>query len=446
MTINNDFIISKTKPTPLIKDFTAFVHYLKTHDVLLTPANEHLSRNDLFEINKRMTHPNTDNTNRSDQKFYPRLHFFYHLAISGKLFKKIPGKKSRLTLQETKRLQLFYELTTVEQYFFLLETFWVDIDWEKLQCGYFGRAPFYGIEKVLITIGELKPGTTIQLDKKENIILKRLFQDWEFFLVFFSYFGFWTVNRKIKDEPDFPKSYFIADSITFLSFGVKIAPILGKTRKLKQWNLAKRRQMFGEWNAIPGSSNLGEEFSEFTENFFEGKQAEVKDKNLEQENEPFFLPFVPLFKKGKLTKTIPRERRPCADGTYIFKISLGRNLWRRIEFSSDHTLHDLHRSIQSAFDFDSDHLYSFFMDNKAWSKDCFVSPFEREGDEVGPFADEAYIGKLGLNEGQSILYLFDYGDEWRFRVKVEQIQKEKYKPKNPHILESKGESPNQYDY
>ncbi|HMA82885.1 MAG TPA: plasmid pRiA4b ORF-3 family protein [Candidatus Thermoplasmatota archaeon] len=444
MTINKDFIITKTKPTPLIKDFTAFVQYLKTHDISLTPTNEHFSRTDLFELNKRMTYPNTKNTRRSDQKFYPRLHFFYHLAIGGKLFKKIPGKNSRLTLQETKRLRLFYELTTVEQYFFLLETFWVDTDWEKLQCGYFGRAPFYGMENVLIAIGELKPGIKILLEKKENDILKRLFQDWEFFLVFFSYFGFWKVTRKIKDEPNFPKSYFIAESIIFLPVGVKIAPILGKTRKLKRWNLARRRQMFGEWNGLPGSLISGEELSEFTEYFFDGKQAEEKDKDSEK-HEPFFLPFVSLFKKNQLTKTIPRKRIHCADGTYVFKISLGGDLWRRIKLSSDHTLHDLHRSIQRAFDFDSDHLYSFFMDNKAWSKNSFVSPSERCGGGVGPFADEGYIGKLGLNEGQSILYLFDYGDEWRFRVKLEQIQKEKSKPKNPHIIDLEGKPPSQYE-
>jgi len=34
------------------------------------------------------------------------------------------------------RLQAYEELKPAEKYFFLLETFWVDADWEKLQVGY----------------------------------------------------------------------------------------------------------------------------------------------------------------------------------------------------------------------------------------------------------------------------------------------------------------------
>jgi len=129
------------------------------------------------------------------------------------------------------------------------------------------------------------------------------------------------------------------------------------------------------------------------------------------------------------------------DGTYVFKVSLNKTVWRRIELSSDHTLLDLHNSIQRAYDFDDDHLYSFFMDGKIWSKMRFTSPNEDEG----PHVDEVCIGDLGLAKGQVILYLFDYGDMWRFRVKLEEIRTEGTKPGEPDIIDSKGESPDQYE-
>jgi hypothetical protein len=122
------------------------------------------------------------------------------------------------------------------------------------------------------------------------------------------------------------------------------------------------------------------------------------------------------------------------DGTYIFKVSLNRSVWRRIKLSSDHTLLDLHDSIQSAYGFDNDHLYCFCLDGKIRSKMRISSPN----------VDEVSIGDLELFPGQVILYLFDYGDVWSFRVKLEEIRTEGTKPGEPEIIDSRGESPEQY--
>lgn len=80
------------------------------------------------------------------------------------------------------------------------------------------------------------------------------------------------------------------------------------------------------------------------------------------------------------------------------------------------------------------------MDGIPWSDQKFTSPFEEEG----PHVDEARIGELGLVKGQTFLYLFDYGDEWRFSVSLETIQPDKPHPKKPRIVETKGKSPEQY--
>ncbi len=137
---------------------------------------------------------------------------------------------------------------------------------------------------------------------------------------------------------------------------------------------------------------------------------------------------------------MPREAAKPVEGVYLFRVSLSAGNWRKIELSSSHTLLDLHNAIQDAYRFDSDHLYSFFMDGIPWSDEKFTSPHEDEG----PHVDEVSIGELGLVKGQTFLYLFDYGDEWRFRVALEEIQPNKPHPKRPRIVERKGKSPEQY--
>jgi len=129
-------------------------------------------------------------------------------------------------------------------------------------------------------------------------------------------------------------------------------------------------------------------------------------------------------------------------GSYLFKVSVLPGVWRKIRLSHLHTLWNLHKAIQDAFDFDDDHLYSFFMDAKRYSKNAYESPFS----ENGPYVDEVTIGELELYEGQRILYLFDYSDSWEFNIVIEKIDSSGPLPLNPKIIEEKGEAPEQYRY
>lgn len=71
----------------------------------------------------------------------------------------------------------------------------------------------------------------------------------------------------------------------------------------------------------------------------------------------------------------------------------------------------------------------------------------------GLFADDEPAGdvrkteleSLALQPGQSFMYLFDYGDEWRFQVKVDKVGDD-MEPgvEYPRIVQSVGEAPSQY--
>ncbi len=430
--------ITENEPTPLLKDFAAFIDYLKTHKIILTEANEFISGKNLFELNGKMAHPVQDTSTRTAQIHYPLFHLFYHLVLGGKLFKKIP-EKNRIVLKLTDRLQSYEDLKPAEKYFFLLETFWTDINWAHLQPEDFGSSPFNfrRIDTILANIGGMTPGKKIRLRKDLRVSI----YDLKYFFHYFSYFGFWEVTPyKISPKRNYPAHAFMAESITPTVFGVAIAPVLNEARNLMEWNLPHRRKL-GEYKPVPGSPVPEEEiYTPLAGNKkrkIPGSNTKVKKSKL---GDPFCLPFVSLFASGELQKTLPRGESKPMDGIFVFKVSLEKNIWRRIELSSDHMLLDLHNSIQSAYGFGDDHLYSFFMDGKMQSDEVFTSPY----DDTGPHVDIACIGDLGLTVGQKILYLFDYGDMWRFQVELEEIRANGIKPLNPKIIESKGKSPKQY--
>jgi hypothetical protein len=153
--------------------------------------------------------------------------------------------------------------------------------------------------------------------------------------------------------------------------------------------------------------------------------------------------------------------------TYVFNVKLrcDKCVWRKIEVLGSQTLDDLHMAIQEAFDFDADHLYSFFMSGKAWDDSDFEyyhpeadgGPLENRvrtilslirGSQPKPRlpATRVRIESLNLKPKQKFLYLFDYGDEWQFEVeflKEGSSEEALY----PRIVDSRGEASQQYsDY
>ena len=131
------------------------------------------------------------------------------------------------------------------------------------------------------------------------------------------------------------------------------------------------------------------------------------------------------------------------DSSYTLKVKFryAKRIYRVFEILSRQTLEDLHLAIQSALNWDNDHLYSFFMYGEAWGEgDRFSSPFE----EMGPYTTEAVIGELGLVKKHKFMYLFDYGDQHEFEVEVVDIHPQAKPGKYPSMIDSRGESPEQY--
>lgn len=105
---------------------------------------------------------------------------------------------------------------------------------------------------------------------------------------------------------------------------------------------------------------------------------------------------------------------------YIFEIQLAKTqpmVWRIVELKSNMSLHDLHRVIQTAMGWKNAHLYSFCSNNKE-------KTIEYALPETAMYS-ELYMGnnpcnfklnELFINVGDSIDYLYDFGDNWLHQV------------------------------
>lgn len=125
-----------------------------------------------------------------------------------------------------------------------------------------------------------------------------------------------------------------------------------------------------------------------------------------------------------------------------------------IEISEKATLDDLHEAIQKAFGFYDDHLYSFFMDGKTLGtskmeytiRDSESEAQKKYGEAkfVG-FTDEKKLKDFCLKLGQRFVYLYDFGANLDFEVRVEGIKDMAKIAEVFEITESHGKAPDQYD-
>jgi hypothetical protein len=89
-----------------------------------------------------------------------------------------------------------------------------------------------------------------------------------------------------------------------------------------------------------------------------------------------------------------------------------KNEWSaNIEIDESSTLEDLHYAIQDAVEFENDHLYCFFISRTDRSRGRTM--FDPEDGQVLP---KKLKDMFPLPPRQCFFYLFDWGDEWIFKI------------------------------
>jgi hypothetical protein len=112
--------------------------------------------------------------------------------------------------------------------------------------------------------------------------------------------------------------------------------------------------------------------------------------------------------------------------TYVFTAELMgyQGVRRTILVRDDLTLVDLHYALQSAFGWDDDQLYSFWLHGRFWgvAEQHYTHPYHAASSHPRGRSAVARLDELALTEGQQIAYVFDFGREQRVMLELREIR------------------------
>jgi hypothetical protein len=424
-----------------VNDFVRFCNFIDQNNPVLTKKKGVLGKKDLFELNSLLAHKKEVVAPNFQQEAYPVIDLLFNLALAGKLYQRIADHKGNVHLIHTVRKDEFDSLNIFEKYAFLFETFWTRYDFGEIANSYiFSRNP---IDRVVETIAFSKPGEELRRGAFSGYEMDDpIFSSYSVIIQYLDYFGLCTYIPVVENGKKLTKYDDRIEAVIPTEFGVNVCKILAEYDILN-WNIPWLKKNGLYEKNISDNSHFGVDlFSQLMNVRGRAKASRSRKRKHKRESVPFYKLLEPVFPEGVLNKTVTAEIHKDVEGNYVFKVSLGRGVWRKIKISSRHTLEDLHDAIQMAFDFDNDHLYSFFMDGKKYSDNAYHAPLLDEG----PYVNQVRIGELDLYEGQHFLYFFDYGDSWEFDVQLLQINRDEPLLKKPEVIEEKGKAPRQYGY
>ncbi|MFT8341654.1 MAG: plasmid pRiA4b ORF-3 family protein [Clostridium beijerinckii] len=384
-----------------IKDFEKFIEFIDNEKPILSATQEVLGRKDCYNLNMILENKKDVINPSYNQDKYFAIDLMFSLVLASKLYIKANDEKGKVRLFKTDKLESFQNLNEDEKYIFLLQTYWTKYDFETKFDRTHNIAAFYNI---LAEISSAKQGDIIVKDEMDiSNVMYSTGAAFFHHLKFFSFGELELINGAKTRYEDTIKSFSPNE------FGIKIS-ILLLTKAIQYWNREDVPVLLEYYNL----------------------------KVTTNKNEKAFDVFKTIF-KGNTVKNTVEESKINKGGTYTFKVSLSKTVWRKINLAYKHTFGDLHNAIQEAFEFDNDHLYAFFIGgNRRKGIYCKYAEYE------GPVAETTTIASLNLYKGERLLYLFDFGDEWKFNVELAEINEEASVPLKPMIIESKGKSPHQY--
>ena len=137
-------------------------------------------------------------------------------------------------------------------------------------------------------------------------------------------------------------------------------------------------------------------------------------------------------------------------GTHIVRVTLQDEptIYREIEVESRKTLSDLAEAIVHAFGFEFDHAFGFY--SKLTGQDVMRSQPKYElFADMGERTEAKSVEKTRVADafpdvGHTMLFMFDYGDDWRFVVEVIGLGQKAAKTRYPKVLKKVGKAPEQY--
>jgi hypothetical protein len=118
-----------------------------------------------------------------------------------------------------------------------------------------------------------------------------------------------------------------------------------------------------------------------------------------------------------------------------------------IELPGDRTLYDLAEAIVRAYGFGLDHAFGFFpkLTGNIYDAKPRYELFADMGESDGSLSvKRTAVSQAFPKVGRKMTFLFDYGDEWLFRVELVGMGQKVPRARYPKIFASVGQAPEQY--
>jgi hypothetical protein len=392
-----DLTIAESGPGTVLHDFDAFLMFIKEQELSVTPMHQ-LRRRVLPEINARLARPLQLGLKKPLQKSYPHIHGLYLLVRASGLTCIEGTSKKPLLVVDDEVYRVWEGLNPTERYCTLLET-WL----------------LRGHPEI---IGERG---------RSWLRVPETFREWQWFFVRIPDEGLPIAGDK---EAETSLRYWPGwHNLGLLELFDLISVQHGPPERGKGWCIE-------QVNRTP----LGDALLALLQAEFFGDIDNVL-KLESEEKIPFGVlqpALQPYFSEWKNNLSVPEWA--FQEETHIFKVSLGR-IWRRIAIPADQPLDALASAILDAVEFDHDHLYEFKYQNRSGVLERVNHPYMDEG----PWTSEVLVGNVPLRVGQTMTYVFDFGDWWEFDVTLERVDPD-MAIEEPVVLEKHGEPPAQYGW
>ena len=393
-------------PGSVLLDLQEMLAFLGGPGVATQSGRGNLPAAVLASLNTRLAQPVRLDLKRALLRDYPNIAGLYILL---RVLGLVRADTRRVWVDEA-RHAWWLSLNPTEQYFGLLETWLLHADDEVLGASAWCTFP--------------------QFSSNLGFLARRLGVSWKTFPeschTYSRQGGLSTWNAQLQAR--------------FGLIELRPRPLEGRETSTRGWLLkAARRTPWGTavtWAIL----NLLDTATEEEEGhwLYADRPPEGADHGFFQ---PAFQPFFPEWRQ------LPPKLAPASrGGVFVFKVSMDPRrtsapVWRRMAVSANAGLDQLATAVLDAFGFyDFDHLYRLsFRDDLGRPRVYYHYECEE-----GPYAEQVLVGDAGLPQGGVIQFLFDFGDRWRFTLRLERVDPSETAGAAPTVLEASGTPPKQY--
>lgn len=380
------------------RDFGLFCEYILDKKIKLAKNSGNIGKKDCFALNALLHVKENYERPTYTQDRYPLIQYFYYVAVKYRILKE---NSAGTTLQQGENYQNFRQASLLEQYLLLAVVFIFDgrfasanEPWQRVSTEVWQLS----VDGLMQWGEEQKPQTGIRY----WLSSRRYFYLWSMERVMFymEALGMLRVWKRPEDESGNPSH----------EWEIEILPLF---------------QMISE---------LYEKLDEDGLEKWEGDLLQFCYTDFRNR-------LMPGYKGGSMEKMFADEETELAEQVIDLEVTVRyTSCIRVIRMNMSDSLYELHRMIQRAVAFDDDHPFEFSIGSGMWKRIYTLPETVDSEDELSVY--EADLGNLKLRKGQKFTYLFDFGDEWWFDIRVLQIQDGSIE--KAEVIKAVNEAPEQY--